>query len=135
MKILLFLLQEQLISQLKELLSEVGHKVSNGCGATPLSPSSAQENQNGSISDVKDEPMESADVKLEPSNSTSDDQSYDDGPSGSRSSEIMETESSDDKPSIDSTAGPSCSNSPVVHDKGDTPASSSTSEGNFSKHY
>lgn len=133
---ILFLSQGQLISQLKELLSEVGHKVSNGCGATPLSPSSAQEEQNGSISDVKDEPMESVDVKMDSSYSTSDDQGYDDGPSGSRSSEIMETDSSDNKPSIDSTAGPSCSNLPAVHDKGDTLASSSTSEeGNFSKNY
>lgn len=133
---ILFLSQGQLISQLKELLSEVGHKVSNGCGATPSSPSSAQEEQNGSISDVKDEPMESVDVKMDSSYSTSDDQGYDDGPSGSRSSEIMETDSSDNKPSIDSTAGPSCSNLPAVHDKGDTLASSSTSEeGNFSKNY
>jgi len=120
--------EEQLISQLKELLSEVGHKVSNGCGTTPLSPSSAQENQDGLISVVNEEPMElQGDVKMEPSSSTSDEQDYDVGPSGSRSS--METDSPDDKPSIDSTAGPSCSNSPAAHDKGDTPASSSTSEG------
>ena len=123
-----------MISQLKELLSEVGHKVSNGCGATPLSPSSAQENQNGFISVVEEEPMElQEDVKMEPSNSTSD-QEYDVGPSGSRSS--METDCSDDKPSIDSSAGPSCSNSPAVHVKCATLASSSTSEGgNFSKEF
>jgi len=120
--------EEQLISQLKELLSEVGHKVSNGCGTTPLPPSSAQENQNGLISVVNEEPMElQGDVKMEPSSSTSDEQDYDVGPSGSRSS--METDGPDDKPSIDSTAGPSCSNSPAAHDKGDTPASSSTNEG------
>lgn len=126
--------QEQLISQLKELLSEVGHKVSNGCSTTPLSPSSAKENQNGLISVVNEEPMElQGDVKMEPSSSTSDEQDYDVGPSGSRSS--METDSPDDKPSIDSTSGPSCSNSPAAHDKGDTPASSSTNEGGdyFSK--
>ena len=132
---ILFKLQEQLISQLKELLCEVGHKVSNGCGTTPLSPSSAQENQNVSISDVKEEPMElHEDAKMEPSNSTSDSQGYDIGLLGSRSS--METDGSDDKQIIDSTAGPSCSNSPATHGKGDTPASSSTSEGgNFSKNY
>ena len=55
---ILFLSQEQLICQLKELLSEVGHKVNNGCGVTPLSLSSAQENQNRLISAVKEEPME-----------------------------------------------------------------------------
>ena len=130
---ILFKLQEQLISQLKELLSEVGHKVSNGCGTAPLSPSSAQENQNVSISDVKEEPMElQEDARVEPSNS--DDQSYDVGPSGSRSS--METDGSDDKQIIDSTAGSSHSNSPAIHGKEDTPASLSTSErGNFSKNY
>ena len=128
LKILFFLSQQQLISQLKELLSEVDHKVSNGCGVTPLTPSSAQENQNGLISVVAEEPMElQGDLKMEPSSSTSDNQDYDAGPSGSRGS--METDGPDDKPSIDSTAGPSCSNSPATHDKGDIPASSSTNGG------
>ena len=126
---ILFLSQEQLICQLKELLSEVGHKVSNGCGVTPLSPSSAQENQNCLISVVKEEPMELLeDERIEPSSSTSDDQGYNTGPSGSRSS--METVGSD-KPSIDSTAGPSCSNSPAVHNKSDTMAATSTNEGGY----
>ena len=66
------------------------------------------------------------DVRIEASSSTSDDQGYNVGPSGSRSS--METVSSDDKPSIDSTAGPSCSNSPAVHN---TMASASTNEGGY----
>lgn len=132
-----FLPQEQLISQLKELLSEVGHKVSNGCGATPSSSSSAQENQDALTSVGKEERMElEGDVRMEPSSSTSDDQGYNVGPSGSRSS--METDGPDDKPGGDFTAGPSCSsNSPAARDKGDTrPSSSSTSEeGKFSKHY
>lgn len=125
--------QEQLINQLKELLSKVHHKVSNGCGVTPLSPSSAQENQNGLISVVTEEPMElQGDPKMEPSSSTSGDQDYDADPSGSGGS--METDGPDDKPSIDSTAGPSSSHSPAAHEKGDILASSSTSEGgNFSK--
>ena len=127
---ILSLSQEQLICQLKELLSEVGHKVSNGCGVTPLSPSSAQENQNRLISAVKEEPMElQEDVRIEPSSSTSDNQGYNVGPSGSRSS--VETVGSDDKPSIDSTAEPSCSNSPAVHNKSDTMASASTNEGGY----
>lgn len=127
--------QEQLISQLKELLSKIGHKVSNGCGATPSSPSSAQENQNAAISVVKEEHMElEGDVRMEPNSSASDDQGYNIGPSGSRSS--METDSPDDKPGDDSTARPSCSNSLAACDKGDIPSPSSTSEeGNFSKNY
>lgn len=121
-------MQEQLISQLKELLSEVGHKVNNGCGATPLSPSSAQENQNVSISDTKEEPMELLeDDKMEPSNSTSANNGYGVGPSESRSSKA--TDGSDDMQIIDCAAGPSCGSSPAAHGKGDTPASSSTGEG------
>ena len=119
-------MQEQLINQLKELLSEIGHKVNNGCGATPLSPSSAQENQNVSISATKEEPMElQEDNKMEPS--TSADQGDGVGPSGARSS--MDTDGSDDKQVIDCAAGPSCSSSPAVHGNGDTLTSSSTGEG------
>ena len=126
MKIFFLKLQEQLISQLKELLSEIGHKVNNGCGATPLSPSSAQENQNVSISETKEEPMElQEDNKMEPS--TSADQGDGVGPSGRGSS--MDTDGSDDKQIIDCAAGPSCSSSPTVHGNGDTLASSSNGEG------
>ena len=129
MKIYIFFkLQEQLISRLKELLSEVGHKVNNGCGATPLSPSCAQENQNVSISEVKEEPMELLeDDKMEPSNSTSADHGYGVGPSESRSS--MDTDGSDDKQIMDCAAGPSFSSSPAAHGNGDTAASSSNGEG------
>ena len=127
------MLQEQLITNLKELLSEVGHKVSNGCGRTPLSPASAEEKQNGSVNPIKEEPMETGDAEIEPSNGPSDEtngnQGNEDDPSGSRDNEIMETDRSDSKPSIHSVAGPSCSNSAAVHDKDDTQASSSSSEG------
>ena len=126
-------MQEQLISRLKELLSEVGHKVNNGCGATPLSPSCAQENQNVSISEMKEEPMELLeDDEMEPSNSTSADRGCGIGPS--ESSSRMDTDGSDDKQITDCAAGPSCSSSPAAHGKGDTPASSSTGErGSFSE--
>lgn len=131
--IVYFLPQEQLISHLKELLSEVGHKVSNGCGITPLSPVSTGDNQNGSTSDTT-EPMETGNAEIKPSNSlseqTSVNQGNDAGPSESRCNEIMETDSSDDKPDIDSTAGPSHSNnSASVPDKDGTHSSSSSSEG------
>lgn len=127
------MLQEQLISHLKELLSEVGHKVSNGCGRTPLSPAPAEDVQNGSSGDVKEEPMETGEAEIDPSNSLSEQtnghQENKDGPSGSRGNEIMETDRSDSKLSIDAVAGPSCSNSTAVHEKDDTQASSSCSEG------
>lgn len=128
-----FFLQGQFISHLKELLSEVGHKISNGCGTTPLPPASVKEEQNGLISVVKEEPMETGDADIEPSNIPSEEsnghQGLEDGPTESRDNETMETGSSDDKPNIDSIAGPSCSSSTVVHDKDDTQASSSSSEG------
>lgn len=128
------MLQEQLISHLKELLSEVGHKVSNGCGRTSPSPSPAEDAQNGSVVDVKEEPMETGEAEIEPGNSLSEQtnghQGNEDGPSGSRDNEITEMDNStDSKPSIDSIAGPSCSNSTVVLDKDDTQACSSSSEG------
>lgn len=129
----LFFLQEQFISHLKELLTEVGHKISNGCGTTPLTPASAEDKQNGLISEVKEEPMETEDAGIEPGNIPSEEsnghQVLEDGPSGSRDNETMETGGSDVKPNIDSIAGPSCSSSATVHDKGDTQASSSSSEG------
>ena len=70
---------------------------------------------------MKEERMElEGDVRMEPSSSTcDDDQGYNLGPSGSRSS--METDGPDDKPGNDSSAGPSCSKSSAAQDKGDTP--------------
>lgn len=52
----MFLLsQEQFISRLKELLSEIGHRSSNGCDAKPLSPVCNKDSNNVT---VNAEPME-----------------------------------------------------------------------------
>lgn len=60
---------------------------------------------------------------------TNSNDGIDDGPSGSKSNEVMKTDSSDIKPNIDFTAGPSNSDSDAVHVKVEAQAASSSSEG------
>lgn len=50
-----FFSQEQFISHLKELLSEIGHRSSNGCGAKPLSSVCNKDSNNVKLNP---EPME-----------------------------------------------------------------------------
>ena len=50
--------QEQLIKDLKELLSGIGHRATNGCDVKPKSPVHNDDIQNGTAAAVKEEPME-----------------------------------------------------------------------------
>ena len=128
------LLQGQLINQLKDLLSQIGHRASNGCGAIPLSPASANEDQNGSVPALKEEPMETGEAAL--SNTllsetrSNDEADRDAGASGTNSDEIMQTDDSDDKPMINPTTGASDGNSVESHNEdGAQTALLSTSKG------
>ncbi|CAH3033865.1 unnamed protein product [Pocillopora meandrina] len=123
--------EEQLIDQLKELLSEFGHRASNGCGAVPLSPASCNDGQHSLMSSVKEDPMETEDVASR--NGTSSNDNTDPGASGTNSNEIMQTDDSDNKPFIDSTAGASNGNSKEGHIENEAQtASLSTGKGGSS---
>lgn len=98
---------------MKELLSEFGHRASNGCGAVPLSSASCNDGQHSLMSSVKEDPMETEDVASR--NGTSSNDNTDPGASGTNSNEIMQTDDSDNKPFIDSTAGASNGNSKEGH--------------------
>lgn len=98
---------------MKELLSEFGHRASNGCGAVPLSSASCNDGQHSLMSSVKEDPMETEDVASR--NGTSSNDNTDPGASGTNSNEIVQTDDSDNKPFIDSTAGASNGNSKEGH--------------------
>lgn len=65
------------------------------------------------MSSVKEDPIETEDVASR--NGTSSNDNTDPGASGTNSNEIMQTDDSDNKPFIDSTAGASNGNSKEGH--------------------
>lgn len=84
------------------------------------------------MSSVKEEPMETEDAasRNSLSNGTSSNDNTDSGASGTNSNEIMQTDDSDDKSLIDSTAGASNGNSKEGHIENEAQtASLSTSKG------
>ena len=88
--------------------------------------------ENGTAPDVKEEPMETEGEEIKDGDDSSEQRSVndnsDDVPSGSSCHVTMETDGSDSKPSIESSAGPS-SSSVLVDDDARASSSKSIGEG------
>ena len=88
-------LQEQFISLLKEVLSEIGHRSSNGCDAKPSSPVVTGSKDSDDVT-VAEEPMETAlDINVRDSPIVHN--------------EMVETNSSFERQSVSAESGPGTS--------------------------
>ena len=116
----LFLPQEQLIKDLKELLSEIGHRATNGCDVKPRSPVHNDDIQNGRAA----EPMESG---YEESEVEQGNVGINSGNvrSGSSCDETMVSDSS----IVETSAGESSSAAHPIQDDVQASSSKSTTEG------
>lgn len=120
----LFLPQEQLIKDLKELLSEIGHRATNGCDVKPRCPVHNDDIQNGRAAAVNEEPMESG---YEESEVEQGNVGINSGNvrSGSSRDETMVSDSS----IVETTAGESSSAAHPIQDDAQASSSKSTTEG------
>ena len=114
--------QEQLIKDLKKLLSEIGHRATNGCDVKPRSPVHNDDIQNGTVVAVNEEPMETGheETVVEQGNFGINSQS-----TGSSRHETMDSDSS----IVETSAGESSSAAHPIQDDIQASSSKSTAEG------
>lgn len=120
----LFLPQEQLIKDLKELLSEIGHRATNGCDVKPRSPMHNDDILNGTAAAVKEEPMETGHEESQVEQGNVDINSGN-VTSGSSRHETMDSDSS----IVETSAGESSSAAHPIQDDTQASSSKSTPEG------
>ena len=120
----LFLPQEQLIKDLKELLSEIGHRATNGCDVKPRFPVHNDDIENGTTVAVNEEPMETGceESEVEQGNVGINSCNV---RSGSSRHETMDSDSS----ILESSAGEPSSAAHPIQDDVQASSSKSTTEG------